>query len=295
MSLNEIPDKKILPFNNTKYFYEGHVKLYRALLKDPRWKEARLRYKHVFLTILENAVYTPWTFSFNGHLIFLEPGDFCKSLRELKDLCNQGVRWKEDKVDKNIVERAVNYFIEMKILRQEVRHGITVFSVLLSDVYESKTNTSETQSERKVRQRRDTKQERQDKKKGFVCDVLFNAHARDENKNEEEKMNEDSIRMSHKTKNVISLSKQKAIEDILPMGYSLEEIEKAIPICKDYSKAINGTIQNFMIGVIKNQRKENENATRNYSKKRNGKSNPVQGFGDHPAESSIRYPTGTKP
>lgn len=142
---------------------EGFVKLPRSLWNDPQWKSCRAKYKLVFMTLLFNASYTQKTFNISNNLVSIGPGQFCMSMRNLIDLCNEGIKFKEDKVDKNIIERSVSLFIKIGFVRQEVRHGKSVFTITYPELYEHFQKQSETDSETIPRQHRDINEERKER------------------------------------------------------------------------------------------------------------------------------------
>ena len=142
----------------------GYFIIPRSVSSDPRYKSARLKYQKVLLTILENAAFSKTKYAIGTHLIEIEIGQLCISIRGLVDLCNQDVKFKEDLVDKNVVERASHFFRECGFVRQEVRHGKILLTVTIPEFYERKKKESETPSETLVRLNRDTKEERKERK-----------------------------------------------------------------------------------------------------------------------------------
>lgn len=168
---------------------EGFVKFPRSLWNDPQWKSCRPKYKQVFMTLLFNASYTQKSHSISGNVITLMPGQFCVSMRKLIELCNEGIRFSEDKIDKNIIERSVSLFTKIGFVRHELRHAKSLFTITHPDLYDHFLNQSETDSETKVRQNRDTNEERKKEKK--IKDTIDRAYALDsslsfEGKKEEE-------------------------------------------------------------------------------------------------------------
>ena len=151
---------------------DGYIKIPRSLLNNPIWQGCREKYKKVFLTILLNVSYREQTFSIGDKIIEIKPGQFCTSLLNLVELCNKGVRFKEDKIDKNIVERSVSLFTRCQLLRQEVRHGKSVITITHPEIYNFYNFNSETRSETKPRQNRDIKEEYIDKedKSSLIAD-----------------------------------------------------------------------------------------------------------------------------
>ena len=189
---------------------EGFVKLPRSLWNDPQWKSCRAKYKLVFMTLLFNASYTQKTFNISNNLVSIGPGQFCTSMRNLIDLCNEGIKFKDDKVDKNIIERSVSLFIKIGFVRQEVRHGKSVFTITYPELYEHFQKQSETDSETIPRQHRDINEERKERKE--IKETIDGASALDSsllnNKKEEQKKGPSVFKPQSKPKDV-SPEKQK--------------------------------------------------------------------------------------
>lgn len=139
--------------------YEGHIEFPRSLYNNPHWKSMRNKYQKVFTTLLFNFRFKEKEFKIGQEIIKIQPGQFCSSIRNLIELCNEGVKFKEDKVDKNIVSRAVSLFARIGFVRHEVRQGKSIFTVTFPELYDYFKSVSETASETKVRQKRDTKEE----------------------------------------------------------------------------------------------------------------------------------------
>jgi hypothetical protein len=137
---------------------QGYFSFPRSISSDPRYKGARLKYKHVLHTILEYAAFGKTTHSIGVEVIDIQIGQFCVSVRGLMDLCNEGVKYKDDLVDKNIVERASHFWQRCGFVRQEVRHGKILLTVTVPEFYKKEKSTTETPYETKPRQNRDTKE-----------------------------------------------------------------------------------------------------------------------------------------
>lgn len=136
----------------------GYFSFPRSISTDPRYKGARLKYKHVLHTILENAVFRKTTHSIGTNVIDIEVGQFCVSERKLVDLCNEGLRYKEDFVDKNTVHRAVHFWRTCGFVNQEVIHEKNLLTVTVPEFYTKDKNTSEPESEPKVNHNRTSKE-----------------------------------------------------------------------------------------------------------------------------------------
>jgi hypothetical protein len=137
---------------------EGFIKLPRALLQNPSWKEMPLTYRHVFLTILENSCYKPTTVDAHGNLIHLQPGQFMVTIRRLVDLCD------EPDIERGLVERALKRFEKVGFSRQETRHKKTIITITEPSFCEELKIGSETRFTTKSRQNHDIKEERKERK-----------------------------------------------------------------------------------------------------------------------------------
>jgi len=140
----------------------------KSLSEDPRWKGMRLKYQKVLIILLEHCCYYEQKFNINGILIQLAKGQICASYRQLMDWCNDGVSFKQDLIDKNIVERAVSLFFKIQIARHEVRHGKSIITITLPGYYEERKNQSETPSETRVRHDRDINEESEERKEDIA-------------------------------------------------------------------------------------------------------------------------------
>lgn len=137
----------------------GYFIIPRCVTSDPRYKSARLKYKHVLHILFENVAFAPTTHAIGCEVINIQIGQYCVSVRGLMDLCNQGVKYKDDMVDKNIIERASQFWARCGFVRQEVRHGKILLTITVPEFYDRLKKKTETGSETKPRQNRDTKEE----------------------------------------------------------------------------------------------------------------------------------------
>lgn len=145
----------------------GFVKIPRSLLSDPRYKAARFKYKHYLLTVLENVAFSKTIHSIGPHLIPIQIGQLCISIRNLVNLCNSGIKFKDEMLDKNIVERASRFWTKCGFMRQEVRHGKMILTITIPGIYDQKNTLSETLSETEARQKRDIKEEDKENKEDY--------------------------------------------------------------------------------------------------------------------------------
>lgn len=151
----------------------GYFIIPRSVTSDPRYKSARLKYKHVLQVLFESVAFAPTTHAIGTEVIPIAIGQFCVSVRGLMDLCNMGVKYKEDMVDKNIIERASQFWRKCGFVRQEVRHGKILITITVPDFYDRLKKKTETESETKPRQNRDTKEEdKEDKEDNISLDAV---------------------------------------------------------------------------------------------------------------------------
>jgi hypothetical protein len=122
------------------------VQIFRDLLRDPSITSLPPSYRCVLFTLLDYACYSPCKQDDHGILIDLLPCQFMCTIRGLSDLANVG---------KNDAERALSKFVDLKIVRREVRHKKTIVTIL----WGLKQTYTETTSETRKRQERDTKEE----------------------------------------------------------------------------------------------------------------------------------------
>ncbi len=136
----------------------GFFSFPRSISSDPRYKGARLKYQKVLHTILENVAYAKTTHSIGLEVVNIEVGQLCISERWLVNLCNDGVKFKHDMVDKNTVRRAVHFFCECGFVRHEVIHDKTMLTITAPAFYNKLKKVSEPESEPEVNQKRTTKE-----------------------------------------------------------------------------------------------------------------------------------------
>lgn len=148
--------------------FSGYFIIPRSVTSDPRYQGARLKYKHVLHIILEKAAFAETTHAIGTEIVKINVGQFCVAERRLVDLCNEGVKFKEDLVDRNIVTRAVQFWRRCLYLSQEVIHGKTIITVTIPDVYKKEKTQSEPTNDPKVSQNRATKEEDKEDKEDNI-------------------------------------------------------------------------------------------------------------------------------
>jgi len=142
---------------------EGFIKLPRSVLRSSVWTEARPTYTKIFIVLLERCAYQKTTHSVNGNIIEILPGQVCVTFRKLEEWCGQ---W----ITKNDIEGFIKYFIKSNFLRQEIRHGKSIITIIEPTIYETCFQNGQTEIQTKVRQESDksqtlNKKEKKERKK----------------------------------------------------------------------------------------------------------------------------------
>ena len=142
----------------------GYFTIPRALMNHGSFQSAPIKYKIVLLKILEKAVYKPTTHHIGPIEITLKIGQYCVTHRHLADLCNKGVKVKDELIGKTTIPRALLYFEKCHFLGQEVVHGKTLITLSLSRFYNSTEIEVGATFGPQAGQGRGSKQERQERK-----------------------------------------------------------------------------------------------------------------------------------
>lgn len=140
-------DRPIVSQEISEYPDEGFVKLPRSLISGIDWQGLKLKQRHVFQTILYNACYKPRKYTYNGKSMILMPGQQIISLRELADLCNKSVKFKEEKVDHPFVQRAVSIFFRLGWIDTASDTGKNLITITYPELYDHFQNQSDTGSD----------------------------------------------------------------------------------------------------------------------------------------------------
>jgi len=199
---------------------EGFILIPRTLLIDPNWKGMRLKYQRLYLLLIENASYRERDFSYNGNPIKIKKGQVCISLRRLVDLYNEGVKYKEERVDLPLVQRAVSVFTKFGLSIHESIHGITLFTLTQSDVYEHFNRQTDTPSDTESIRNRYTNEKR--KEREDVKETIDRADAPDRSslsnlkKEEQQRPSAFEAPKPRPSKNPMTQEQQKHYETIWP-------------------------------------------------------------------------------
>jgi len=142
----------------------GYFIIPRSVTSDPRYKTARLKYQKVLFVLFEHVAFAPTTHAIGHKIINIRVGQLCITSRHLVKLCNEDVKFEEDLVDKNIIDRAIAFFEKCGFVSQEVIHRKSIITITVPAFYDRFKNTSEPRSEPKVSQKRANKEEEKEDK-----------------------------------------------------------------------------------------------------------------------------------
>jgi hypothetical protein len=135
-------------------------------------------------------------------LIDLKPGQLCCSLRQIAE-------WAQ--LTKNDVERGIDRFSKVKILRQEVIHRKSIITITHKETYDLIINYSETINETKVRQERDkseTQKDNVDKEDKVISIDEAKASSCSESPKKRRSKPADDISFDSENKEYIGITKQ---------------------------------------------------------------------------------------
>lgn len=143
-----------MPMQNSGYFI-----IPRSVTSDPRYKSARLKYQKVLHVIFEKVAFAPTTHAIGNHLININIGQLCVSEDHLVKLCNEGVKYKEDKVNGSLVHRAIKFWSLCGFVNQQVNHKKNILTISVPEFYdmykkkiESRPNHNRTKKDEFVNQ-----------------------------------------------------------------------------------------------------------------------------------------------
>lgn len=242
--------------NGTAMENSGYFIIPRSVTSDPRYQGARLKYQKVLHILFENVAFAPTTHAIGSEIVQIGIGQLCISIRGLMDLCNEGVKFKEDKVDKNVIERASHFWARCGFVRQEVRHDKTILTITVPSFYDRKKKVSETPSETGERQNRDSKEEDKELKEDNIISSV--AVAPSEKKKisssspSKKRKKADPVPLVERDKGVFisdiahqKLIEEKGSEDLVKQVYSAMAVWKAqngISGGDDYRTALKWSI-----------------------------------------------------
>ena len=148
---------------------QGFIRIPRSVLTNPAYKSFSPQQKIVVQKLFELAAYHKQQIYIGEEIVEIEPYQLFYSIRYLVDACNDGVRLSEHHVIKNDVERILKVLGSQTIIRQEVRHGRTLITLLCLMDCDKENSLTQTGTQTKHRQNTDktqtnTKKEKKEKK-----------------------------------------------------------------------------------------------------------------------------------
>lgn len=152
----------------------GYFTIPRSVTTDPRYKSARLKYQKVLQVLFEKVAFAPTTHAVGTHIIKINIGQFCVSEENLVDICNEGVKYEEDKVTKSLVHRSIVFWKKCGFVNQEPNHGKNVITITVPEYYERLKNRTEPDIESKPNQNRTSKEkDKEDKEDNTISSVAI--------------------------------------------------------------------------------------------------------------------------
>lgn len=130
----------------------GFFSIPRSLTTDPRFKSAPIKYKIILFTIIENVAFSPTTQSNGSKIVKVEIGQLYASEDMIVDLCNFGVKIKDEKIEKHHVNRAIAFFKKCDFVHQEVHHGRNMLTISIPEFYKKEKTSSASESVSEVHQ-----------------------------------------------------------------------------------------------------------------------------------------------
>jgi hypothetical protein len=150
----------------------GYFIIPRSLTSDQRYQAAHIKYQKVLHIILENVAFSETTHAIGNEIIKIEIGQFCISERALVELCNRGVKFQKDKVDKNIIHRAVHFWATCGIVNHQTNHGKMLLTITVNEFYAKNRKGIEPRNESIVNRNRTTNEERKERKESCIRETI---------------------------------------------------------------------------------------------------------------------------
>jgi hypothetical protein len=135
----------------------GYIRIPRSLLRDPRFTNAPISFRIIYLKILELAAYRDTEHNDRGTILKIKAGQVSISLRKLAEACGP-------EITKKKVECALAYFKKVNLGGHQRGHEKNVISITHEDTYDLITNVQGTAKGTVRGQRGDTKEEYKESK-----------------------------------------------------------------------------------------------------------------------------------
>ncbi len=207
----------------------SYIQIYRDLFIQPCVVSLPPSYRCVLTALVFNACYAPCQQDDHGVLIDLFPGQFMCTIRHLAEISNVG---------RKDAEHALEKFIKLKIVGQEVGHRKSIFTIL----WGIKFNKSGTRKGTKMGQDRDIKEEP-------IPNLGIGSQEKKEMKtttNEKEKTGggfSESVILVNAKGEQISKTGSEIYKHFLKFEYTSEIISQAIQEIKLYKTPVNNILK----------------------------------------------------
>ncbi len=274
----------------------GYIRLPRSLRTDPQWREFSAKERHVFEELYHRMAFSILELDDHGKMIVVHPGQLLTTYRQIADWCNDSrpSDWRDEKqpekiikFEKNFIHRFLQKLERCQKVRQEVRHIKTIVTI----VYDGFIKNSETGSETRVGQEWDTKEERQERKEGYLVNPPtpqkggrpIGRVGRSNIKNQKEEMEQEhEPKLTFRTKRspgAAFITYKRLHESLLKEMYTFEQIETAIETFKVQNPKIGGSDPiSYIKSIIENQIKELSNGSTKHRSKKNSVSRELSDF-----------------
>lgn len=247
----------------------GYFKGYHDLINHPAVISAPHTYRWVLIVILDRMAHKPMILDDHGEQVSVLPGQLLTTIDQLALWAN---------VDRNIVDRSLIKWNLVGIVRREQRQEKrrngkqkkTLLTVSWNDNQVYKDYLSETKNQTRTETKSETKARRKvnntdsSVEESSVC-LFVNAQARDQENDQKEDMDKSPIIVAKSNKTatkVTTIRTNTLVLQLLEEGCSQEEINQALGIFKNTDPTLNGTIKNYLLGIVKKQRKQAEDEKR---------------------------------
>ena len=121
---------------NSYPYNEGFIKLPRSLIQSEEWRNLRMKRQILFLYILQRVQFTPIKKRYKGKDFMVMPGQLCISYRKLLEDFNETVRFSDDKIDLNFLQRSVSQFSARYWIDTQNDTGIMIITITYPELYE---------------------------------------------------------------------------------------------------------------------------------------------------------------
>lgn len=274
----------------------GFLKFPRSFYDDPIWQSFSVEYRSIFMTLLVNFAWKDTIQDDHGQPILVKIGQCLMTERQI---INESFPEKEVTHSfakcKSLVHRSLHHFKKVGFSNHETNQQMnqkkTLHTLLREDLLNMFEPSFEPRFEPKTNLERTLKEEDKNKEvKEHVClSVLREA------KKEGEELKELICMKSRKTQSGVTTDKRSDVIEYLKKHeehFTEEEILDSIKTMEEQDQTLNGTIKNYLIGVIRKKREQKKNEqhrANNKHSKHYDKYDPVQRSSETFTESSVSW------